>query len=411
MTHHEEQEQLRSAFKELSDDDDDDDEDGFLTKKEKTAQEKETEESEYKNFLLEQMKHDETSKKAAEEWDSYKGDPKVSSEDAFLMDYVLNRGWVEKEDGKKTLATEEEVDRDEADLDDIDRFESKYNFRYEEEGGSTIKTYSRNVEGSVRRKESKRARRRAREKERKEILKKQKVEELKEQKNKKMKEIQEKLKEIYEISGSKALGLENIDLDTDFDPNMFDAQMNNVFDEQYYDALDTEKPSWDDDIDTTAYEDETNMDADYLPGGDKYNNKRKHIDDESMVESSLKKTKNEQVERLMDEYYSLNYEDVVGGDVYTRFKYTKTDADDYGLTPEEILMADDAELNKYVGIKQMAPYRPFDKVEREKAHFKKNKNMKKKDLNKHLEKVHQSIEIPIPEKEKSKKKKNNRKSK
>lgn len=37
--------------------------------------------------------------------------------------------------------------------------------------------------------------------------------------------------------------------------------------------------------------------------------------------------------------------------------------------------------------------------------------MKKKDLNKHLEKVHQSIEIPIPEKEKSKKKKNNRKSK
>ncbi|KAI9269400.1 KRI1-like family C-terminal-domain-containing protein [Sporodiniella umbellata] len=356
ITHREEQEQLRNAFKNLSETEDDSEDDGFLIKKEKTVKEKEAEASEYKHFLLEHMSQDEASQKAVKEWSEYKEDPKVSSEDAFLMDYVLNRGWIETEAGGKAATTEvDEVDKDEADLDDIDRFESKYNFRYEEEGGATIQTYARHVEGSARRTESKRAKKRAREKARKELLKKQKVEELKEQKNKKRKEIQNKLKEIYEISGSAALGLENIDLDADFDPAMFDQQMNGVFDDQYYDGEDSVKPTWEDDIDTSAYEqgDMDNMDADYLPGGDKFKgSKRKHAaESHPLAESS---TKNQQVEQLMDEYYSLNYEDVVGGDVYTRFKYAKTAPEDYGLTAEEILLADDAELNKYVGIKQMA---------------------------------------------------------
>ncbi|KAG0739839.1 hypothetical protein G6F57_011656 [Rhizopus arrhizus] len=411
LTHIEEQENLRNAFKNLSDDDEEDEEEDFLTKKEKTEQEKKEEEDEYKRFLLEQMKNDETSKKAAEEWSTYKSNPNISSEDAFLMDYVLNRGWVEKEGSNKMVNNEEEVDKDEADLDDIDRFESKYNFRFEEEGGTALQTYARNIEGSVRRKESKRARRRAKEKARKEALKLQKVEELKQQKNKKMKEIQEKLKEIYDISGSKALGLENIDLDADFDPSSFDAHMNTVFDNEYYeDGEDANvKPTWDDDIDTGLNDDdELIMDADYLPGGDKYtsSNKRKRdMDDQG--DNVNKKGKKEQIEKLMDEYYSLNYEDVVGGDVFTRFKYTKTEPDNYGLTPEEILLAEDTELNKYVGIKQLAPYRPFEKQMKEKAAFKRNKKMKRKDIEKHISKVVETLEPPptIPETSKKNKKK------
>lgn len=41
----------------------------------------------------------------------------------------------------------------------------------------------------------------------------------------------------------------------------------------------------------------------------------------------------------------------------TRFKYTTVGTDDFGLAPAEILMATDADLNQYVGVKRYAPYR------------------------------------------------------
>lgn len=347
-THHQEQEELRNAFKSVAPDSDEDEDDDFLTKKDKTSEEKEAEESDYRKFLLENMQNDEHSKKAFEEWSNYKENPNVNKEEAFLMDYVLNRGWVDKKTDNLETALEE-VDKDEADLDDIDRFESKYNFRFEEEGAATIKTYARDIEGSVRRKESKRAKRREREKLHKAKVKEEQLELMKQQKNKKMKEIHAKLKEISGITG-----IENIDLDNDFDPAAFDAQMGDVFNDSYYvdENQDNEKPVWDDDIETGLPEDDDNMDADYLPGGDKYVEGAATTNDNAKEASSLKKRK---FDELMEEYYNLNYEDVIGGDLYTRFKYTKTEPEDYGLTAEQILMADDAELNKYVGMKLLAP--------------------------------------------------------
>lgn len=41
----------------------------------------------------------------------------------------------------------------------------------------------------------------------------------------------------------------------------------------------------------------------------------------------------------------------------TRFKYAKVQPQAYALTPAEILLATDAELNEYMGIKKYAPYR------------------------------------------------------
>lgn len=45
------------------------------------------------------------------------------------------------------------------------------------------------------------------------------------------------------------------------------------------------------------------------------------------------------------------------GDMPTRFHYTKSAPLAYGLTPAEILLASDAELNQIMSVKHIAPYR------------------------------------------------------
>jgi protein KRI1 len=58
-----------------------------------------------------------------------------------------------------------------------------------------------------------------------------------------------------------------------------------------------------------------------------------------------------------DEVLALGFEDVIAGGLKTRFKYVQVPKADFGLTTEEILLADERDLNNYVGLKRIAPYR------------------------------------------------------
>jgi protein KRI1 len=63
------------------------------------------------------------------------------------------------------------------------------------------------------------------------------------------------------------------------------------------------------------------------------------------------------LEGLLDEYYNLDFEDLIGGgQIKTRFKYNKVAPDDFGLTEDEILLLDDKQLNKLVSLKKYRPY-------------------------------------------------------
>ncbi|KAJ1940399.1 Ribosome biogenesis protein Kri1, partial [Linderina pennispora] len=100
-THVEEQEDLKNAFKvavDASDDEDMDSGDEFLVKKQKTQEELEAEEEDYKKFLLENMARDDHVKEAFDNWEEYKAENagakgRQSEDDApvddqqFLMNY------------------------------------------------------------------------------------------------------------------------------------------------------------------------------------------------------------------------------------------------------------------------------------------------------------------------------------
>lgn len=198
-----------------------------------------------------------------------------------------------------------------------------------------------------------------------------------------------------------------MDLEGDFDPTKYDEKMSKAFGDEYYDDADNKKPQWDDDIDIGdiigsedgdgetgakkgkkkgkpakqdkdeeegGYDEENGayseagggeedgedfiMDADYLPGGDKYdpNKGKKSKKNKGAQEVILdsKKSQKKDFERYLEEYYQLDYEDMIG-DLPTRFKYQQVKPMSFGLSPVEILLADDEDLNQVISLKKLAP--------------------------------------------------------
>ncbi|KAL1533644.1 protein KRI1 [Salvia divinorum] len=358
---------------------DDDDADGDFLRVKSSGKDEEDEEED--NVLGEKM-------------DKYFGeDKKLDEEMMFLKDFFRKRLYDEESNVRADV--EVDISEDEDELEKQEDYEREFNFRFEENAGDRVMGHSRKVEGSVRKKDNARKSQRERKEERMVQAEFERKEELKRLKNLKKKEINEKLEKIREVAGiGKAEGilLDKDDLEDEFDPEAHDRKMKEAFGEDYYGAEDVdpqfgsdgdedkeglEKPDFDKEIellgldkgwdevdesgagfklvrerimkDRLAKGEEDVVDED---GGDERKergSKRKRKHKPSEVEKAV-------VEELLDEYYKLDYEDTIG-DLKTRFKYRPVKAKRFGLTSEEILALDDKELNQYVSLKKIAPYR------------------------------------------------------
>ncbi|XP_070160841.1 protein KRI1 homolog [Polyergus mexicanus] len=404
-TYVEEQEQLKDSFKNVLKDENEDEDTDLLQIKQKTDDEKYKEEESYKEWLKGQEvkidpKDEEVLKSLREFWT----DPNLDVNEKFLRDYILNNKYMKNESYNIDLEynamihdSDENLSEDEKTIQKQEEFERKYNFRFEEPDQEFIKKYPRTMENSMRKKDTRRAQKRAEIKQRKEEEKQRKKEELKQLKALKRKEIEEKIEKLKEITGNNDMHFENVDFDADFDPNEHDKKMKELFNDEYYaggedenqkpefpeidDELDIE-PTWDkydpttDEIDTKAMLNEKshcedpdfNMDADYDESRDlqfeliENTKKRKRRRRSKFAELIAKKKPKfdpkqySSYKEYFDQYYSLDYEDMIG-DLPCRFKYRKVVPNDYGLSVEEILMADDKELNKWCPLRKALRYK------------------------------------------------------
>ena len=91
----------------------------------------------------------------------------------------------------------------------------------------------------------------------------------------------------------------------------------------------------------------------------------------------------EQARRVMqaaeEALNKMDYEGLIGG-MKTRFKYKSVAPTSFGLTTEEILLADDRELAQYVSVKKLAPYREKEWMVsgRQRSQFRRNLKQKQK---------------------------------
>ena len=180
-------------------------------------------------------------------------------------------------------------------------------------------------------------------------------------------------------------------LEGDFDPDKFEQLMQEAYGDQFYDKPDAAWKSDQDVRNTLLHADEEDgallvghddedgglydnaeeeEDGDYDENdhgnggyGEEYEDEEEEEWPEELEEefddndgATTTDLERKVKSKLLDELYKLDYEDIVAGQP-TRFKYRKVPANNFGLSAEEILLARDSTLKKFVSLKQIAPYR------------------------------------------------------
>uniref|UniRef100_A0A1I7TA63 Protein KRI1 homolog n=1 Tax=Caenorhabditis tropicalis TaxID=1561998 RepID=A0A1I7TA63_9PELO len=405
--YYEEQEEIRKSLS-AAINFGDDDEDDILTERKKTSKEVEEEEADFYEWM--KTADGKADKKKAKELKHlkkfWKDEEHLDESEKFLRDYLMNKDYQPGENEENpTYEDIVALEEDEKELDKNRQYEQKYNFRFEDPDQEFIKQYPRTVAESMRTEDSSRKEKRHEREERKKQEKEEKKRELAELKKMKRSEIEQKLGKLRKAAGVE-IPLTLDELNADFDPKEFDKKMKSIFNDEYYGVEENvqededEKPVFSD-MEDSDYEDYDNLDVEELKKQDIEEEEESEESDEEEEEAPSKKPmkngkfdmvaaaqkamnkdrndnrrktkrnalkialakkkplfnpKEKTFEEYFNEYYALDYEDIIG-DTPTRFKYRDVEANDFGLSANEILEADERQLNAWASLKKVTAYR------------------------------------------------------
>ncbi|KAA8913200.1 hypothetical protein TRICI_003262 [Trichomonascus ciferrii] len=302
-----------------------------------------------------------------------------SDEKNFLESFINNKGWlpknVDKKSGMEVVPSYKDIVEDDEEFDDIaDKFESAYNFRYEDPTAAQIVSYARD-QNTIRRKEdSSRKRQREKKKEQKREEENKYKEEINKLKKAKTKEVLSKLEQLKEVLGDDEVStmFTEKDLEGDFEGSEWDRRMQEVFNNEFYSKPDT-KPTWSDDGLLDDIEDEERQVEEEAP---KSKNKAKK--EEKQKKKQEKKEALAKAEKIVEENIDAALEDakIKNPDSQPRFRYREVSPESFGLSSRDILLASDKDLNEYVGLKKLASYRDQEKKKKDHRKYSKKRRLK-----------------------------------
>ncbi|KAL4974432.1 KRI1-like family C-terminal-domain-containing protein [Aspergillus desertorum] len=310
--------------------------------------------------------------------------------ETFLSNFMSSRAWLQHGSSLQPFESDDEEEDERAEA-----WEEAYNFRFEDPSklNNKLITHARDTTNkqSVRR-EEKSARKKLREAARakKEEEKKQREVEKNRLRKLKMAELQEKVDKIKEVAGLRASELTDEDwikfLDAAWDDKNWEEEMQKRFGDNYYAENDAvsgdegegkrkrpKKPTWDDDIDINDLVPDFENDeqsrvelSDVEMEDDEGGNKKSKAQERRDQKREARKDKlriEEAVDRNLDLDISLLPGSTKRND--GGFRYRETSPQSFGLSALDILMADDAQLNQFAGLKKYAAFREEEKKQRD----------------------------------------------
>ncbi|KAL4985576.1 KRI1-like family C-terminal-domain-containing protein [Aspergillus falconensis] len=311
--------------------------------------------------------------------------------ETFLSNFLSSRAWLQHGNSLQPFESDDEEEDERAEA-----WEEAYNFRFEDPSklNNKLITHARDTTNkqSVRR-EEKSARKKLREATRtkKEEEKKQREIEKNRLRKLKMAELQDKVDKIKEVAGLRASELTDEDwakfLDAAWDDKDWEEEMQKRFGDNYYAENDAgsgdegedkkkrpKKPTWDDDIDIndlvpdfendeqpTVELSDVEMEDDE-EGGNKKSKAQERRDQKREARKDKLRIE-EAVDRNLDLDISLLPGSTKRND--GGFRYRETSPQSFGLSALDILMADDAQLNQFAGLKKYAAFREEEKKQRD----------------------------------------------
>lgn len=321
-----------------------------------------------------------------------------SNQEEFLNSFIGQRAWIPTE-GDKVINLDKHGDDDEDFDNAVDDFENAYNFRYEDPNSAEIISYARNQATLRRDKTNARKRKREMKSEEKQKEKQQKEEIIKKKETSKLNKAMDRLAQIKEAIGGDIddLVIQKVFgdslLNEDFDDTDWDSKMAEIFNEQYY-GEDDQKPTWDNaDIESDNNEEKVEQDDDVEQSEQDDDVEQAEQSEEPQQKKSkkdklkekkeakrLKESLKEQAKALVEANKAKIIEEVEeeenrgrSTDDDMKFKYREVSPESFNLTTRDIFLADDKQLNSYLGIKRYAPYRPKEQRVKDRRKYKKKR--------------------------------------